>query len=91
MMRLLLLSTPTKQLSAGLNPTTDPVFREDSSNKAYVNIIAAKTNRKDDEALNRIVEIYHTDEVKAFIEKEFGGAAVPVREPISFLDDYKQN
>lgn len=80
-----------KALAAGLNPTHDPIFREDANNKAYVNIIAAKTERKDDETLNKIVEIFHTDEVKEFIEKEFGGAAVPVREPISFLDDYKQN
>ncbi|MBS4200197.1 MetQ/NlpA family ABC transporter substrate-binding protein [Bacillus sp. FJAT-49732] len=78
-------------INAGLNPTNDPVFREDSSNKAYVNIIAAQAKRKDDETLKKIVDIYHTDEVKSFIEKEFNGAAVPVREPISFLDDYKQN
>ncbi|MBS4220829.1 MetQ/NlpA family ABC transporter substrate-binding protein [Bacillus sp. FJAT-49711] len=78
-------------INAGLNPTNDPIFREDASNKAYVNIIAAQTKRKDDETLKKIVDIYHTDEVKSFIEKEFSGAAVPVREPISFLDDYKQN
>ncbi|MBW8349902.1 MetQ/NlpA family ABC transporter substrate-binding protein [Bacillus sp. IITD106] len=78
-------------INAGLNPTNDPVFREDANNKAYVNIIAAQAKRKDDETLKKIVDIYHTDEVKSFIEKEFNGAAVPVREPISFLDDYKQN
>ncbi|MCR2823108.1 MetQ/NlpA family ABC transporter substrate-binding protein [Lederbergia panacisoli] len=78
-------------INAGLNPTKESIFREDSSNKAYINIIAAQTKRKDDETLKKIVDIYHTDEVKSFIEKEFNGAAVPVREPISFLDDYKQN
>lgn len=78
-------------INSGLNPTNDPIFREDSSNKAYINIIAAQTERKDDEVLNKIVDIYHTDEVSSFIEEEFGGAAVPVKEPISFLDDYKQN
>ncbi|KAB2331470.1 MetQ/NlpA family ABC transporter substrate-binding protein [Bacillus mesophilum] len=78
-------------INSGLNPTNDPIFREDSSNKAYINIIAAQTENKDDEVLNRIVEIYHTDEVSSFIEEEFGGAALPVKEPISFLDDYEQN
>ena len=78
-------------MNAGLNPTKESIFREDSSNKSYVNIIAAHTKRKDDETLKQIVEIYHSDEVKSFIEEEFNGAAVPVREPISFLDDYKQN
>jgi len=78
-------------IKAGLNPTEDSIFREDENNKAYVNIIAAKTDRKDDETLNKIVEIFHSDEVTSFIEEEFNGAAVPVIEPISFLDDYKQN
>lgn len=78
-------------INSGLNPTNDPIFREDSSNKAYINIIAAQTENKDDEVLNKIVEIYHTDEVSSFIEEEFGGAALPVKEPISFLDDYEQN
>lgn len=87
----LALINSDKAIGAGFNPTNDPVFREDENNKAYVNIIAAQTDRKDDEVLNKIVEIYHTDEVKEFIEEEFEGAAVPVREPISFLDDYQQN
>ncbi|MEK3887782.1 MetQ/NlpA family ABC transporter substrate-binding protein [Bacillus sp. FSL K6-3431] len=77
-------------IKSGLNPTHDSIFREDASNKSYVNIIAAQTKRKDDETLQKIVEIYHADKVKEFIEEEFKGAAVPVREPISFLDHYKQ-
>jgi len=78
-------------INAGLNPTSDPIFREDSGNKAYINIIAAKTDRKEEEVLNRIVEIFHSDEVSNFIEENFDGAAIPVKEPISFLDDYEQN
>ncbi len=75
-------------LNAGLNPTDDPIFREDSSNKAYINIIASRTDRKDEEVFSKIVEIFHSDEVSSFIEEEFSGAAIPVKEPISFLDDY---
>lgn len=75
-------------INAGLNPTDDPIFREDSSNKAYINIIASHTDRKDEEAFQKIVEVYHSDEVSSFIEEEFGGAAVPVKEPISYLDEY---
>ncbi|MEC5425260.1 MetQ/NlpA family ABC transporter substrate-binding protein [Virgibacillus sp. C22-A2] len=78
-------------IKAGLNPTNDPVFREDSGNKSYINIIAAPTDEKDNVSYSKIVEIYHSDEVSSFIEEEFGGAAVPVKEPISYLDDYKQN
>lgn len=80
-----------KAIAADLNPTHDPVFREDAENKAYINIIASRTEDKDDETLNKIVDIFHRDEIAEFIEEEFGGAAVPVREPISYLDDYEQN
>ncbi|MBS4174598.1 MetQ/NlpA family ABC transporter substrate-binding protein [Bacillus sp. FJAT-49736] len=78
-------------INAGLNPSKDPIFGEDASNKAYVNIIAAQTKRKDDKVLNQIVDIYHTKEVTDFIKKHFNGAAVPVIKPVSYLDDYKQN
>jgi D-methionine transport system substrate-binding protein len=78
-------------INAGLNPTKDPIFGEDASNKAYINIIAAQTKRKDDKTLKQIVDIYHTKEVTDFIKKHFNGAAVPVVKPISYLDDYKQN
>jgi len=80
-----------KAIAADLNPTHDPVFREDAENKAYINIIASRTEDKDDETLNKIVDIFHRDEIAEFIEEEFGGASVPVREPISYLDDYEQN
>jgi D-methionine transport system substrate-binding protein len=78
-------------INAGLNPTNDPIFREDANNKAYVNIIAGKTERKDDKTFKEIVEIYHSKEVTDFIKSHFKGAAVPVVKPVSFLDDYKQN
>lgn len=78
-------------INAGLNPSKDPIFGEDASNKAYVNIIAAQSKRKDDKVLKQIVDIYHTKEVSDFIKKHFNGAAVPVVKPISYLDDYKQN
>lgn len=78
-------------INAGLNPTNDPIFREDANNKAYINIIAAQTKRKDDKAFQEIVKIYHSKEVTNFIKSHFKGAAVPVVKPISFLDNYKQN
>jgi D-methionine transport system substrate-binding protein len=78
-------------INAGLNPTNDPIFREDESNKAYVNIIAAHEKNKDNATFQEIVEIYHSKEVTDFIQSHFKGAAVPVIEPISYLDDYKQN
>ncbi len=69
-------------IAAGLNPTDDPIFREDDQNIPYINIIAAHTDRKDEEAFQKIVDIYHSDEVTSFIEEEYNGAAVPVIRPI---------
>jgi D-methionine transport system substrate-binding protein len=78
-------------INANLNPTKDPIFHEDASNKAYVNIIAAKTSRKDDKSFQEIVKIYHSNQVTDFIKKQYKGAAIPVVKPISYLDNYKQN
>lgn len=75
-------------INAGLNPTKDSIFREDAGNKAYINIIAAKTSRKNDKTFKTIVDIYHSNEVKQFIEKHFNGAAVPVDKPVSYLSNY---
>jgi len=77
-------------INAGLNPTNDSIFREDAGNKAYINIIAARTKDKDDKTLKEIVNIYHSKEVSDFIKKHYKGAAVPVNKPVSYLKDYKQ-
>ena len=66
---------------AGLKPLTDSIYRENStSEKAfnYYNIFAVRTEDKDNAALNRLVEIYQTDEVKALIDEVYNGAMLPV-------------
>ena len=69
-------------INAGLNPTNDPIFREDASNVDYINIIAAKTKDKNNKTYKKIVDIYHTKEVADFIKKHYKGAAIPVNRPI---------
>lgn len=75
-------------IDAGLNPTKDPIFREDASNKAYINIIAAQTKDKNNPAYQKIVKIYHSKKVTNFIKKQYKGAAVPVVKPVSYLKPY---
>lgn len=75
-------------IDAGLNPTKDPIFRENASNKAYVNIIASQTKDKNNPTFKKIVKIYHTKKVTNFIKKQYKGAAVPVVKPISYLKNY---
>ena len=43
----------------------------------YVNVVAAKKN-KDNEAINTLVDVLHSDEIQNFIKEEFNGAVVPV-------------
>ena len=53
---------------------------EDSNSEAaqtYQNVIAVREENKEDEAVKKLVEILKSDEIKEFIEKEFGVAVVP--------------
>ncbi len=62
-------------VNAGLNPTKDAIIRE-ATDSPYVNIIAAREDNKDDEAVQQFIKAYHSDAVKEAAEKAFKGAAV---------------
>ncbi|MFV0440429.1 MAG: MetQ/NlpA family ABC transporter substrate-binding protein [Lachnospirales bacterium] len=70
-------------LTAGLDPKVDGIFVENvnpNENEAVpslINVIAARTEDADDETLKKIVEAYHSDEVKATIEEVYKGALLP--------------
>ncbi|WP_018658775.1 MetQ/NlpA family ABC transporter substrate-binding protein [Allofustis seminis] len=61
----------------GISPLTDAIAIE-SSSSPYANIIAARSEDKDSEALKKLVEVLHSDKIKDFILKEWKGAVVPV-------------
>lgn len=46
--------------------------------KQYINLIAARTEDKDNPVIKRIIEIYQTDEVKAIVDEDSKGANIPV-------------
>lgn len=61
---------------AGLNPGEDPIYRElaeDESVYPYVNIIAARAEDKDNEVYQKIIELYHTEEIEKAIAKDTNG------------------
>lgn len=66
--------------TAGLNPNEDAIFTENvdpAENEAVadlVNIIAARTEDKDNEVYQKIVEAYRTDEVAQTIQEAYDGA-----------------
>ncbi len=70
--------------TAGLNPSTDSIYIEDVNPQTnpnvtnLVNVIACRTEDKDNEIYKKIVEAYQSDEVKKVYEEEYQGAFTPV-------------
>ena len=68
--------------TAGLNPVEDSIYTENvdpSTNEAVpqlINVIAARTADRDNEVYKKIVDAYHTPEVKKTIEDEYQGAFI---------------
>jgi D-methionine transport system substrate-binding protein len=60
---------------AGLNPAKDAILREDPKGP-YVNLIVVRSEDKDKPWVKALVESYHSPEVKAFVDKTFGGAVL---------------
>ncbi|MEK4801100.1 MULTISPECIES: MetQ/NlpA family ABC transporter substrate-binding protein [Oceanobacillus] len=67
---------------AGLNPLNDSIFHEDETAYDYLNIIAVNEEDKDDETLNRIVELFQEEDTAEFVEKEYGGTLIPTFVPL---------
>src|SRR5699024_4796331 len=44
----------------------------------YINVIAARTDELEDETLNRIVELYQTEDTKEVIDEDSKGSYIPV-------------
>ena len=66
-------------LNFGLNPNTDSIFKDNPTNyndKNYINLIAARTEEKDNPIYKKIVEAYQSDEVKEIYNKDFKGAYI---------------
>jgi len=65
---------------ANLIPTEDALVLEDSKpgENPYINIIVARTEDKDNEVYNRIVELYQTDAIKEIISEDSKGSSIPV-------------
>ncbi|QXE00816.1 MetQ/NlpA family ABC transporter substrate-binding protein [Terribacillus sp. DMT04] len=64
-------------LEAGLKPSEDALILEET-NSPYGNIIAANPEDKDNEALQKLMDVLHSDDIKQFIEEEYQGAILPV-------------
>ncbi|MBL1226543.1 MetQ/NlpA family ABC transporter substrate-binding protein [Enterococcus sp. BWR-S5] len=63
--------------NAGLNPVKDSVLLE-SDNSPYVNIIAVRSEDKDNEAIQKLVDALHSKEVQDWILEKWDGSVKPV-------------
>lgn len=75
---------------AGFVPTEDAIFLEDPNQedvKPYINIIAARSEDKNNKTFKKIVEIYHEKEVVEAIKKDTNGGSLVVDIPIEELKD----
>ncbi|MEQ9547940.1 MAG: MetQ/NlpA family ABC transporter substrate-binding protein [Marinobacter sp.] len=63
-------------LEAGLNPSEDALIIE-GSESPYVNILVARPDNKDSEAMQKLANALKSDAVKDFIMEKYKGAVVP--------------
>ncbi|MGI6620400.1 MAG: MetQ/NlpA family ABC transporter substrate-binding protein [Bacillota bacterium] len=63
-------------LQAGLSPTKDALFLE-GGDSPYANVIAVRTEDKDNEAIKKLVKVLTGPEVKQFIEETYEGGVIP--------------
>jgi len=76
-------------VEAGLT-LQDAILHESETAKPYINIIAARSEDKDDEKLQRLVELYQSESTKEFIEETFGGNYLPTFITLEELATYKE-
>jgi len=62
-------------LEAGLDPNRDAIARE-SADSPYANVLVVREQDKNRPDLQKLVSIYHSPVVKAFIDQKFKGAVV---------------
>ncbi|AKO51131.1 methionine ABC transporter substrate-binding protein [Marinobacter psychrophilus] len=64
-------------LEAGLNPTKDALIIE-GSDSPYVNILVARPDNKDSDAMKKLSAALTSEDVKDFIYEKYQGAVVPI-------------
>lgn len=63
--------------SAGLNPLKDSILLEDD-NSPYVNIVAVRSEDKDSEKIQKLVDALHSKEIQDWILEKWDGSVKPV-------------
>ena len=64
-------------IDAELVPAEDAIALESPENNPYVNIIAVRSEDKDNEAIKALVEVLQSEDIKNFINEEYKGSVIP--------------
>ncbi|MFD9627278.1 MetQ/NlpA family ABC transporter substrate-binding protein [Peribacillus muralis] len=75
-------------VEAGLT-LKDSLFHESKTAKPYINIIAVKKGDTDRPELKKLVELYQSKEVEAFIKKTYKGSSIPAYVTVDELMNYQ--
>ncbi|GEK30160.1 lipoprotein [Kurthia zopfii] len=66
-------------IDAGLTPTKDSISIEDSESP-YVNVIAVRKGDEDKKEIKELMKALHSKEIQDYINEEWEGSVVPVKE-----------
>jgi len=83
----LALISNTVAFEGGLNVLKDALFKEeiDDTTNLSINVLVTKADRKNENSLKKLNNLYHSQEVKEYIQENFGGTKVDVQEDITPL------
>ena len=64
-------------IEADLVPAEDALALEEAEGNPNANLLVVRTGTEDDERIQQLEELLHSDEVRRFIEDSCEGAVVP--------------
>ncbi|MCZ2813497.1 MULTISPECIES: MetQ/NlpA family ABC transporter substrate-binding protein [unclassified Modestobacter] len=64
-------------IDADLSPAEDALALEEAEGNPNANLVVVRAGTEDDERIGQLEELLHSDEVRTFIEENYGGAVIP--------------
>lgn len=85
----LVLIGNTIALEGGLNVLEDSLYYEEISEatKNNINILVTTADKQNNEDIQKLSALYHSEDTQNYIKENFGGTKVEVKKPISYLEE----
>ena len=83
----LVLIGNTVALEGGFNVLKDAIYKEEvnENTKTSINVLVTVEDRADEKSLQKLADLYHSEEVQVYISDHLGGTKVDVQEDIQEL------